>query len=274
MTPQPDKPLGLVAGGGRLPVMAARAVAARGRQVVAVQFAETGQRGLTRLAGAPSFSLGEAGAILAYFRAHGVEALLFLGKVEKRLNFSQLRFDAAGLDVIRRMQDRGDGAIFAVVADVLEENGFHVASQIEELAEWLAPEGHLAGPAPQPSRAGDVTLGFDIATAMMRFGVGQTVAVKQGAVVAVEAFEHTDACLRRAAKLAGKGLVVCKVAGSKQDPRFDVPTIGPETLKLLGRIGAAGLAIEAGRTFWLEQEKCRELAAQFGVSLVAVKRAQ
>jgi DUF1009 family protein len=274
MSPPTDKPLGILAGGGRLPLLAARAVAARGRPVVAVQFAETGQRGLARQLpqGAATFSLGLVGAMLEHFRAHGVEDLLFLGKVEKGLNFADIRFDDVGLAMLQRLPGRADGAIFAVVAEELEARGFHIASQAAELAEWLAPEGHLAGPALHSSRAADVARGFEVAAALAAYDVGQTVAIKNGVVVAVEAFEHTDACLRRAGRLAGKGLVVCKTARPKQDPRFDVPAVGPDTLKTLGRLAAAGLAIEAGRTFWLEQEKCRELAAQFGVSVIGGRR--
>jgi len=267
------RPLGMLAGAGRMPLLAARAVAARGRDVVAVQLAETGQTRLARLCRvATTLSVGRAGAMIEFFREHGAREVLLTGKVEKTLNFAEIQFDEVALSMLMRLPGRQDMALFGVVADELWAHGIRVAKQTDVLADFVAPEGHLAGPAIDDRTAADVALGFEVATAVAGFDVGQTVVVKQGAVVAVEAFEHTDACVRRAGKLGGRGLVVCKVSRPDQDPRFDVPAVGPDTVRALHRTGARCLAVEAGATLMLEPEATYAAADQFGISLIGVSR--
>jgi UDP-2,3-diacylglucosamine hydrolase len=266
------KPLGILAGGGPLPALAAQAVA-RHRPVVGVQLAESGQQGLARYcATSTTLSIGKAGAVMEFLKGQGVRDVLMLGKVDKQLNFVDLDFDALALSMLARLANRQDMSIFGAVADELRAQGMRVVKQTQVLADWLAPEGHLAGPWPSDEIARDVALGFDVAKALAGYDVGQTVAVKSGAVVAVEAFEHTDACLRRAAKLAGAGIVACKAARPKQDPRFDVPTIGLATMRVLGRAKAKALAIEAGACFIMDQEKTYAAAADLGISLIGVSQ--
>ncbi|NLH49041.1 MAG: LpxI family protein [Myxococcales bacterium] len=266
-------PLGLLAGGGRLPILAAQAVAAAGRPVVGLQLAETGQKGLLRhCAAGTTLSLGKVGAIVDFYRQHGVAEVLVVGKVEKKLNFAEIEFDALALEVLATMAGRQDSSIFAAVADIFESHDMHVARQTDVLSSLLAPEGHLAGPVPSERIAADIALGFSVASVVADYDIGQTVAVKQGVVVAVEAFEHTDACIRRAARLAGKGQVICKAARSRQDTRFDVPAVGPATLRQMGKAGASCLALEAGWTLWLDQEICRAEAARLNISIVGVTR--
>jgi DUF1009 family protein len=261
--------VGLIAGAGRLPWLAAQALVADGRGIAAVQLAETGQRGLRRWdPAAVTLSIGQVGALFDFLRGRGVRDVLFLGKVEKKLNFAGIAFDEIALSILMKLPGRSDGSIFAAVADEMADRGFRVARQTALLADWLAPEGRLAGPAPDDRMAADVARGMAVARALAAYDVGQTVVVKHGAVVAVEAFEHTNACLRRAGRLAGRGVVVCKVARPEQDPRFDVPVCGVETLRVLRRIGAASLALEAGGVLWLEQEKSRAFADQAGISIV------
>lgn len=267
------KPLGILAGGGRMPLIAAQTIVAGGRDVIGVQIAETGQ---TRLAKscreAATFSIGQAGAILEFFRMHGVREVLLAGKVDKDLNFAALDFDETAMAMLARLPGRQDMALFGVVADELRARGIRIAKQTEVLADLLAPEGQLAGPALDDDVARDIAFGFEVATTLAGFDVGQTVVVKQGAVVAIEAFEHTDACVLRAGKLAGAGLVVCKVSRPRQDPRFDVPTIGPATLRVMQRAGAACLAVEAGATLMLDPKATYAAATEFGISFIGVSR--
>ncbi|MDP8222025.1 MAG: UDP-2,3-diacylglucosamine diphosphatase LpxI [Candidatus Lernaella stagnicola] len=266
-------PLGILAGAGKMPLMAAKTVRAAGRPVVAVQFAETGQKKLGRYCDqCVTLSVGHAGAMLDYFTQHGVKEILLIGKVDKQLNFADIEFDAAALTMLARLPDRQDSSLFGVIADELKSRGMRVAKQTIILADLLVPEGHLAGPTPGDKVARDIALGFEVATAVAGYDIGQAVAVKAGTVIAVEAFEHTDACVRRAGKLAGRGLTVCKVSRPKQDPRFDVPTIGPSTISTLARVGATALAVEAGAVLLLEPEKVYAAADAHAISLVGVSQ--
>jgi DUF1009 family protein len=269
------EPLGLLAGAGRLPLMAARAVKAAGRPVFAVQAAEAGASPLARVCAQYELrSVGQVGAILDFFRRHAVREVLVVGKFDKRLNFAEIQFDETAMDMLTRLPNRSDTSIFQIVAAEFQRQGMHVASQLEVLANNLAPAGHLAGPEPSGTIPSDARLGLQVATALADYDVGQTVVIKQGVVIAVEAAEHTDACIARAGKLAGRGFVVCKVARPRQDPRFDVPIVGPDTLRVMGRFGAACLAVEAGRTVWLDQKKCVTAAARLGITMLGLAPAE
>ena len=150
----------------------------------------------------------------------------------------------------------------------VESAGIHIVAPTEILREILAPEGHLAGPRLEAAQERDVQLGEEVATLLGRADVGQTVVVKNGHVLALEAVEGTDACIRRGAHLGGPGVVVVKRSKPGQDERFDLPAIGPGTLEVLHAVGGRVLAIEAGKTLLLESDRLLALANQNGITLV------
>jgi len=264
-------PLGLVAGAGRLPLLAARSLRRAGREVVTAQLAETGQNALGPVSDAcASFSLGQVGTIIAYMKDHGVRELLYLGKVEKSLNFASIKFDEVALSMVMRLPDRKDHSLFGVLADEMVAHGFTIVAQTAALSELVTPAGHLGGPEPDAAQRQDIERGMAVARAVAAQHVGQTVVVKQGAVAAVEAFEHTDATIRRAGKLAGKNTVVAKVAWPDQDPRFDVPAWGTQTLAVMRRAGASCLAVEAGTSLMIEPQRVRSYAARFRITLMGI----
>jgi hypothetical protein len=267
------RPLGILAGAGALPVLAARLVARAGRPVFGVQLAEAGQRGLAaHCAAVITPNLGQVGRILDFWREAGVREVLFIGKVDKTLHFEALEFDEVGKEMLSHLVNRQDGSLFGLIADEMEARGFTVAPQTEVLAALLARPGHLAGPPPTPSMLRDIQVGQEIAAVVSGYEVGQTVAVKLGAVVAIEAFEHTDAALRRAGKLAGRGWVAVKAARPKQDPRFDVPTVGLRTLSVLHRAGGCCLAVEAGQVFVVDEKRVLRFAEANGITLFGASR--
>lgn len=266
-------PLGIITGGGRLPRLAARLLRDAGRSLFVIRLAETADARLGRLAQRVEVaSIGQAGKAVAFFREHGVGEVLLIGKVDKTIDVTDIQLDALGMEMLQRLPGRADLSIFGVVADEFHHQGITVARQTDLLGDWLAPVGHLAGPALTDAFVADVALGFQVAKTVAGFDIGQTVVVRQKSVVAVEAYEHTNACLRRAGKLARNGLTVCKVARPKQDLRFDVPVIGLDTLKIMNQVGGRCLAVEAGFTLWVEQERCRQAAEEFGICLVGVAR--
>jgi DUF1009 family protein len=167
--------------------------------------------------------------------------------------------------------DRKDDTILGKLADFLETLGLRLLPQYALTPELLVAEGVLTKTAPTDAQRADIAFGFPIAKTIGDLDIGQTVVVKDRAVIAVEAIEGTDATIRRAGAIA-RGACVVKVAKPSQDPRFDVPTIGPDTIAVLIEAGVAVLAIEAGATVVLERDDVVCEADRHGIAIVAVTR--
>jgi len=265
--------LGLIAGQGVFPLEVARTARLRGVRVACVAL-----RDQTRpeIAGAVESITwiypGEVGTGLAAFRAAGVRDVVMAGKVTKSDLFQNpdaLRFDAKAAGLMSEIADRKDDTILGKLADFLETLGLHLLPQYAFTPELLASEGVLTRAQPTAAQRADIAFGFPIAKAIGGLDIGQTVVVKDRAVLAVEAIEGTDAAIRRAGGIAS-GACVVKVAKPSQDPRFDVPTIGPDTIAVLIEAKVAVLGIEAGATVVLEREAVVRAADQHGIAIVAV----
>jgi DUF1009 family protein len=264
----------LIAGRGLLPLDLARAARRHGHRVVAVglhDFADPGLAGVADVHHA--LHVGEIGRLFETLRAEGVESVVLAGKVPKSVLLadpSRLRLDARALVLLRRLADRKDDSILGVVASAIEEEGFRVLTQAELAPELSAPAGALGRVVPSAEQWRDVAFGFPVARALGGVDVGQTVVVLGRAVLALEAIEGTDEAIRRGCRLGGPGASVVKVAKPRQDPRFDVPTVGPDTLRACVEGRAAVLAVEAGATFVLERESLVAEADRHGVAVVGV----
>lgn len=269
-------PLGLVAGQGRLPFAVARGARRAGRRVWLAALRGLADPALEREADHVRWlHVGELGALLAGLRAEGVRELVLCGLVPKALLFadpSRLRLDAAAARLLAGVRDRRDDALLRALADALAAEGFTVASQAAYTAELLAPEGPLGAVAPTPAQREDVAFGWPIAKALGALDIGQTLVVRERTVLAVEAIEGTDEAIRRGAALGGGPVSVLKVHKPSQDPRLDVPVIGPETIATLVEVGARLLAVEAGHTLVLEREAVVARADAAGICVLGVAR--
>ncbi|MBZ0274200.1 UDP-2,3-diacylglucosamine diphosphatase LpxI [bacterium] len=264
--------LGLIAGAGDLPSEAARSARRQGYRVIAAALAEANARIAATLADrVETLSIGKAGALIDLFRGEGVTDVVIVGKVDKSLNFANLEFDEAALAILSRLASRADMAIGHALIDELTDQGFAVRAQTDFLDTLVAPKGAIAGTLAN-ERGTDVVAGLRVARALTELDVGQTVVVRAGAVIAVEAFEHTDATIRRAGRLAHGDLVVVKLARPDQDMRFDVPAVGVKTLRVMADAGADALAIEAGKTLVLDKPRFARLAERLGIAVVGVAR--
>ncbi|MCL4236156.1 MAG: UDP-2,3-diacylglucosamine diphosphatase LpxI [Deltaproteobacteria bacterium] len=263
--------LGVIAGRGAFPAHAIRNAKAAGRRV-AVSLIREARAAVPRgIADAvETHSIGRAGDTLEFFRRENVSEVLVIGKVDKSLNFADLDFDEVALAMLSRLAGRADMQIARVVIDEMEQRGFRVCAQTEWLDDLLVGEGNLAGE-PTDVELADVEKGLRLARAVAGFDIGQTVVLRAGAVIAVEAFEHTDATIRRAGRLAGPGAVIVKVARPNQDFRFDVPAIGPATLRAMCAAGARVLAVEAGRTLMMHRDRFLADARMLGLCVVGVR---
>ncbi len=206
--------------------------------------------------------------MLRFLQSEGVRRVGLAGKVEKNLLFQGLKFDLDALKFVYRARNMADMTIMDAVIEYAEENDLEIIPQTEFLDHLLTPPGPIGKKRLKDSLLKDVRYGFRMAREVAALDIGQTVVVRKGAVVAVEAIEGTDEAIRRGCELAGEGAVVCKVARPKQDPRFDVPAIGPKTLQMAREGGAAALIVEAGTTFLIEKDTLVREADTAGIALV------
>lgn len=272
--PKPVKtqdPIGLLAGSGELPLLFARNARRQGVPLVIAALKGSASPALPRR-GEPVLHLqiGQLGALLSFFRRQGVRRAVMLGKVQHSSVLRGIPFDLKALAVVARLKDRSGPALLRALAGELLKAGVRVLDSRTMLKEALAPRGCLTKKRPDASQERSAAYGLTRARALARWGVGQTLVVKRCAVVAVEAAEGTDGAIRRAGQVAGKGCVAVKVAAQTQDWRFDVPTVGPATIRTLAAAKASGIVIEAGRTFLLRRKQTLALADRYGLFVLAV----
>jgi len=262
--------IGLIAGNGALPRLFARAARDRGLSVIAVgHVGETDPALGSEVERLDWVKVGQVARIERLLREAGVEEAVLAGGFSRMRAVQQMRPDLGLFRIASRLRSFRDDALLRAAADEFEAAGIRIVAPTELLREILALEGHLAGPPLDAAQERDVALGEEVSTLLGRADVGQTVVVKNGHVLALEAVEGTDACIRRGAELGGRGVVVVKRSKPGQDERFDLPAVGPATLEVLRSVGATVLAVEAGKTLLLEGDRLVALATASGISVVA-----
>jgi DUF1009 family protein len=260
--------LGLIAGNGVFPLEVARIAHLRGWRIVAVAHIGETDPALTEMADAVTWiKVGELQRIIDTFKHAGVKQAAMAGGISRARLQHAFAPDSRALTMLSRLERFSDDAVLRGVAAELESEGIPIIDPVPMLDGILAPRGVLAGPEPTAGQMSDLRLAFEIARALGTFDVGQAVAVHDGVVAAVEAAEGTDAALRRAATVCGKGLVVAKAAKRSQDLRFDRPAIGPGTIELLNELQAAVIGIEAGYAMLLERESTLSRARSLDITV-------
>ncbi|MCS7173696.1 MAG: UDP-2,3-diacylglucosamine diphosphatase LpxI [Armatimonadetes bacterium] len=262
------EPVGLIAGEGQLPLLLARAIRTAGHRLVCVQVAGS-PRALQRWCHVHALiSPGEAGRVLKTLKTGGVRRLVLAGRVD-RLKLLSGPLDPLAREILQRAPDRTDADLWRALLTVLDRHGFEILPQPYFLPDLIAPSGLIGGRAPTDREWADLQRGLRVARTVAGAGVGQAVAVRDGVVLAVEAAEGTDGMLRRL-RAFGPHAVVVKAGRPDQDPRFDLPTVGPRTITLLKQVGATALGVEAGRTLLLERASVVARAEEAGVALVGL----
>jgi DUF1009 family protein len=262
--------LGILAGSGQLPLVAAAEARRQGLRVVAVALREEADPSLAERVDAIHWvHVGQLGAVVRAFREERVTDVLLLGKVEITRLFSGARPDLMGARLLLKVRDlRGDTLLEAIV-DALAAEGIRVVETPPFLGPLLLRAGRLTRRAPTAREQGDIDLGRQIAREIAALRIGQTVVVKHGTVLAVESVEGTDEAIRRGGALGRGGVVVVKVSRIDQDLRFDLPTIGPGTLSALRDASATALALDAGRTLLLDRGRFVAGADELDLAVVA-----
>ena len=265
--------LGLIAGNGRFPFLVLDAARGAGHDVTVIGLKEETFPELADLAAAPPsaamhwISLGQLGACIDVLKTAGVTQAVMAGQV-KHTKLFDIRPDWALGRVLMRLAARNTDSIISGVADVLRDNGIELLHSTSFLQPLMAREGVLTRRRPSEFETADLAFGCRIADAVAGLDIGQTIAVKAAAVVAVEAMEGTDAVIARAGRLAGAGVAIVKVAKPNQDMRFDVPVIGVPTIEAMKQAGATLLSIDAGRTLMIDGDAIVKAADEAGICIV------
>jgi UDP-2,3-diacylglucosamine hydrolase len=262
--------LGIIAGNGRYPVLLAEAARARGvKRIAIVGFSGETAAGVEKLADDyTKLRVGQLGGLCNYFREQKITQAIMAGQIAPG-NLFDLLPDLKGALLLARLKERNAETIFSAIADELKKAGVDLLPATTFLEDCLPEPGHIAGPKLTDQQLADVALGFRIAKESSRLDIGQSVVVKKGTVVAVEAFEGTDAAMERGGRLGKGGVVLVKVSKPKQDFRFDVPVIGTRTLEQARDSEVTVIACEARRTLLLDRKLIVEQATQWKISLYA-----
>jgi DUF1009 family protein len=271
--------IGLLAGAGRFPIAFAEAARRAGHAVHCV-----GVEGLfseelrTLCASVDTTPLSKIGRAIRLFKRRHINRVVMAGKIEKVALFQKWRWVKLMPDwrtlhmAFRYWSDKKDDTLLLAVIHEFERDDIHFESALDYCPELLVKHGFLTRRKPTPAQWTDIRFGWEMAKEIGRLDIGQSVVVNDSAVIAVEAIEGTDNCIRRAGELCGRGgFTVVKVAKPQQDLRFDVPTIGLGTIQTMHEAGGRVLAIESGMTIFLDQQEVIDLADKLGIAIVSVK---
>ena len=270
--------LGIIAGNGRFPFLVLDAARSLGHTITIVAVKEEASPDLEAAAAATPgiavhrVSLGHLGRCLDVLGDAGVTHAVMAGQVKHTKIFGVMP-DLTFMSVLGRLRSRNTDALIGAVADVMRERGIELIDSTTLLEPLLASPGVMTRRAPTAAESDSLAFGYRIADVIAGLDIGQTIAVKHAAVVAVEAMEGTDAVIGRAADLAGSGVVVVKVAKPNQDMRFDVPVVGIPTIQVMARAGATLLSLDAGRTLIFDRDAFLVSANEAQIAVVGRAKA-
>lgn len=263
--------LGLLSGIGHLPVDVAQSAKAMGYRVVAIGVVPGVDQELAASVDAYyDIHIGKLGKIVDTLKKNNVSKVTMIGKVTKEILYSEGAIipDFRAIKLLASLPDRKDDTIMNAIVKELENEKMRVMDQTLLIQPLLPAPGVLSKRKPTAEELEDIDFGFQVAKEIGRLDIGQTVVVKNKAVMAVEAIEGTDACILRGGTL-GKGVIVAKTAKPAQDNRFDMPSVGTKTIESMIAAGAAGIVMEAGRTLLVERERTLALADEHNMFVVA-----
>ncbi len=264
--------IGIIAGNRKFPIVFSQAARSRGFSVVAIAIkGDTSRRLKKSVDKIYWLGLSEFSKMFDIFKREGISRVIMAGQISPhRLFGKEINRDPQLREMLAELKDKRADTIFGAIAAKLKSHGLELIDSTTFIGDLLPGKGTLTKKEPALEIRQDIHFGFELARHIGSLDIGQTVAVKHKAIVAVEALEGTDNLIRRAGRLARGGITVVKVSKPKQDMRFDIPVVGLNTVKNLVRANAACLAIEAGRTLFIDKEQAVRLADRKGISIVAV----
>ena len=265
--------IGIIAGNGAYPkvfIEAARRKAPDTRLVMVAFDGETRPEVAEMVDEVEWMRVGQLGKPLRYLRKQGASEAVMVGQIAPK-NLFNLRPDLRTLKLLAKVKERNAESLFGAMAEEMAQDGIELLPATTFLEDLLPEPGHVFGPAFKDRQLDDAAFGYRIAKESSRLDIGQTVLVRHGTVLAVEAFEGTNACIRRGGELGrGKNVMLVKVSKPNQDLRFDVPVVGPQTIETCAESGVGAIAVEAGRTLLIERDEVERLCREKGIGLHAV----
>jgi len=267
------KKVGLIAGMGELPMAIAADARSKGYNIVAVGLEPLADSTLEEYVDEISrINVGKLGDIIKFLKKSGVKEVVMAGKVPKEMLYkSKISPDLRAIKLLFTLRDRSDDSIMLAIAKELKKDGMTLLNTTDFSTRLLTPEGILTDNGPTEEEWKDIAFGWGIAKEMGRLDIGQTVIIKNQAVMAIEAIEGTDEAIKRGGKLAGSGAVVVKVSKPQQDMRFDVPVVGLDTIRSMLEVKARVLAVEAEKSILLERAKLVKEANEAGMAVVGFR---
>lgn len=264
--------LGLIAGNGSYPFVMARAARKAGvRRLVAAAFTNETLPSLQQEVDALDWMrVGQLGRMIKFFKLHGVTQAVMVGQIAPK-NLFDLRPDLRTLIMLGKLKRRNAESIFGAIGNELARDGITLIPAITFLDDLLPAPGHVCGPTLRERDLEDARFGMDMARETSRLDIGQTVVVKKGTVLAVEAFEGTNECIKRGGAMGNGQATLAKVCKPNQDFRFDVPVVGPATIQSCADSGIRLLAVEARKTLLLDLEQVRSLCELNKISIYALE---
>lgn len=264
--------IGLVAGHGKIPVIFAKAAKAKGDTVIAFGLKGVTGEGLGGYVDKIHWlEWGDFQKAIMLLVRERIKKIALLGKIKKDIVFKgDAKLDESSRNIIEKAKDRKDYHILSEVAKVLGTFGVEIIDPTAYLGECIPSKGTITKRKPTQDELDDIDYGRNIAKELARFDIGQTVAVKDKTVIALEAVEGTNEVIKRAGLLTHSGFVVVKMARPDQDMRFDVPLVGMETLKVMVESCGKVLALEGSKTFLIEKDELVKLADEKGIAIVII----
>jgi len=263
--------IGLIAGNGRFPIYFAQAAKLGGNEVVAVAIREETSPELESLVSQIHwFHVGELQGMIDTFLNAGIERLVMAGKITKTLMFERIRPDARLMKVFEKTPIRNDDALLRTLAEEFIAEGIHVCDSTTFLSVLLPEKGILTQRSPSEDELLDIKYGYEIAKQIAGLDIGQTVVIKNRAILAIEAIEGTDKAILRGGQLGNGDVTVVKVARPNQDMRFDIPTVGVETIRTIIEARAGCLAFEEMKTLLLDREEVIAMADKAGIAIMVI----
>ncbi|MEX2270175.1 MAG: UDP-2,3-diacylglucosamine diphosphatase LpxI [Vicinamibacterales bacterium] len=265
--------LGLIAGNGRFPFLIVEAARELGRPLSVVAIKEEAfpelEEDVRKDGGRIEWiALGQLGKAIEFLKSEGVTEAVMAGQVKHVQIFKDVMPDFTLLSVLAKLKARNTDALISAIAEVMQEQGVALIDSTALLAPLLAGAGVLSARAPSDAERADIEFGYGVADAIAGLDIGQTIVVKDKAVVAVEAMEGTDEVIGRAGHLAGAGSSVVKVAKPNQDMRFDVPVVGLATIRTMKGAGATALSLDAGKALIFDRDAFLAAANEAGIAVI------
>ncbi|MCM8833033.1 MAG: UDP-2,3-diacylglucosamine diphosphatase LpxI [Candidatus Omnitrophica bacterium] len=263
--------IGLIAGGGDLPFEFLKSAKLKKKEIIIFSILNETNKGIEKFGFLTYWvSILELSKIIRLIKKENIKKIIFLGYIKHTNLLKNIKFDFLTLKLLAKLKDKRASTIMKAIIDEFKKNNIKILPSTYCLEHLLPDKGFLGKKKFDDKTLKDIEFGYKIAKKIADCDIGQTIVIKNRIVVAVEAQEGTDMCIKRGAKIAGKNFIVIKAARTSQDLRYDVPVIGEKTLKLIKESGGAGLVVEAKKTLILNKNETIKKADKLNLFVYAI----